>query len=94
MNLKTVPQGDIVNYIGESVAIGMMMINSEGYDEMVVMKGTIEKHNDGFAFTAPGQEPFEMVENWLTRLKPVEESMGKEFQGAKYCLIIGSLSQA
>ena len=83
-----------MNYIGESVAIGMMMMNNEGFDEMVVMKGTIDHHDDGLAFMSKGQEPFEMVENWLTRLKPVEESMGKEFQGAKYCLIIGSLAQA
>ncbi len=82
-----------MNYIGESVAIGMMMMNSDGYDEMVVMKGTIENYNDGFAFISKGQDPFEMIPNWLTRLKLVDKSMGKEFEGAKYCLIIGSLSQ-
>ncbi len=82
-----------MDYVGESIAIGMMMMNSEGYDEMVVMHGTIENYNDGVAFISKGQEPFEMIPNWLTRLKLVEKSMGKEFAGAKYCLIIGSLTQ-
>ena len=39
------------------------------------------------------EAPFEMSNGWLEKIKPTGETMGKEFQGAKYCLIIASLQK-
>lgn len=82
-----------MDYINERVAVGMLMMNDEGYDEMGVIQGTILKNENGYYLDSEGHEPFEMSENWLSRLTPVEESLGPKFQGAKYCLIIGSLQK-
>jgi hypothetical protein len=76
------------DYINETVAVGIMMINSEGYDEMAVFHGVIKENGSGLLLETDGQEPMEMSNKWLEKLKPVEESMDEQFQGSKYCLII------
>lgn len=82
-----------MDYIGETVAVGMVMMDDEGYDAMRVIHGTIQKHDNMLCMVSEGHEPFEMSPKWLEKLKLVQESMGPEFQGSKYCLIIGSLQK-
>lgn len=82
-----------MDYIGETVAVGMLMMDAEGYDAMHVIHGTIAKRNGMLCLESEGHEPFEMSDKWLEKLKPVQESMGPEFQGSSYCLIIGSLQK-
>lgn len=80
-----------MNYINESLAVGIMMMNKEGYDEMMVLQGIIRERGNALFFESPGEEPFEMSKVWLEKIKPVVPSLGPEFQGAKYCLVIASL---
>ncbi len=82
-----------MNYIGDSVAVGMLMMNKDGFDEMAVFHGIINEKNGSIFLEVPNDEPMEMSEKWLTKLKPVEKSMGERFQGAKYCLVIGSTAK-
>lgn len=82
-----------MNYIDESVAVGMMMMNAEGHDEIMVLHGFIRFRDGKHFFEAEDNEPFEMVESWLSKLKPVEESMGPEWQKSKYCMIIASVKK-
>lgn len=82
-----------MNYINESLAVGIMMMNAEGYDEMMVLHGIIKDNNGTLYFDSPGEEPFEMSPVWLDRIKPVEPSLGPEFQGSKYCMVLASLSK-
>ncbi len=82
-----------MNYINETVAVGIVMINKDGYDEMMVLHGIIKEDQNRLIFDSEGHEPFEMSDKWLEKLKPVEESMGEQFQGSKYCLIIASLTK-
>ena len=81
------------HYIDQSVAVGIVMIDSEGYDAMEVIHGTIRKGEMGLHLEVEGETPMEMSEKWLEKLKPVEESMGEEFAGAKYCLIVANLGK-
>lgn len=80
-----------MDYLDKKIAIGIMGMDKDGYDQIMVLQGKLSRENGGLEFIAQGHEPFEMSENWLKRLKPVEESMGKEFEGADYCLIVGKI---
>ncbi len=82
-----------MEYTGKKIAVGMMMMNAEGFDEMMVMQGIIEQRDGQNYFVAPNEEPFEMRESWLAKLKPVEPSLPEQFQGAEYCMVIGSTQQ-
>ena len=82
-----------MDYVGESLAIGILTMDSEGYDQMMVMHGTIEERASKLYFEAENSESFEMSENWLKRLKPVESSMDSRFHGAKHALIVGTVSK-
>lgn len=81
------------SYLNDTVAVGLVMINKEGHDEMVVFHGVIQKNTSGLFLDIKDQAPMEMSEKWLAKLKPVEASMGERFQGAKHCLIIASVSK-
>lgn len=83
----------MINYENESLAIGMMMMNKDGYDEMMVLHGIIRRRDNGLFWESPGEAPFEMSEAWLSKIKPVEPSLGPEFQASKYCLVIASLKK-
>lgn len=82
-----------MEYVGETLAVGMVMMNKEGYDEMMVMHGIIQCVDGTYFFDTPGETPFQMTLTWLEKMKPVVPEMGPEFQGSKYCLIIGSLKK-
>ena len=82
-----------MQYVGDTVAVGVVMMNREGFDEMVVFQGTIQETSGSLFLDIPHEEPMKMSQKWLEKLKPVEESMGKEFQGAKHCLVIGALTK-
>lgn len=81
-----------MNYVNETVAIGIVMPGADGNDEMQVMQGVIKKDGEKLFFESKGHEPFEMADGWLEKLKPVAENMGPEFQGAKYCLVLAAAS--
>ena len=81
------------HYIGSKVAVGIVMIDSEGYDAMQVIHGVIKRGDFGLHLAVKGESPMEMSEKWLAKLKPVEESLGEEFAGAEYCLIIANLAK-
>ncbi len=82
-----------MSFIDQTLAVGIVMMDKEGYDEMAVIHGTIRQRENGLFLESEGQEPFEMSEKWLEKLKPTEEAMGPRFQGSKYCLIIASLTK-
>lgn len=82
-----------MNYVNEKVAIGIVMSDKDGNDEMQVMQGIIVDDNSKLFFKSEGHEPFEMADGWLEKLKPVVETMGTEFQGAKYCLVLAAAQQ-
>lgn len=82
-----------MNYINETVAIGIVMPDSEGNDTMQVMHGIIKDEQGKLFFESQGHEPFEMSQGWLEKLKPVVGDMGSQFQGAKYCLILAAAKQ-
>lgn len=82
-----------MDYVNESLAVGIVMMNSEGYDEMMVLHGLVKERKGTLFFEAPGEEPFEMSKAWLKNIKPVEPSLGQEFQDSKYCLVLASLTK-
>jgi hypothetical protein len=82
----------MINYEGKTVAVGVVMMDKDGYDEMVVFNGVISKNNKGLILEIPNEPPMEMSKSWLEKLKPVESSMGEKFQKSEYCLIIASTS--
>ncbi len=81
------------DYISHTVAVGVVMMDEDGYDNMMVFHGTIAQHDEKLYLEYANEEPFEMSEKWLAKLKPVDKSMSKEFQGSKYCLIIASVTK-
>lgn len=82
-----------MSFVDQSLAVGIVMMDEEGYDEMAVIHGMIRSRESGLFFESEGQEPFEMSQKWLEKLKPTEESMGPQFHGSKYCLIIASITK-
>lgn len=82
-----------MDYVNETLAVGIMIMNKEGYDEMMVLHGVIRECDHTYFFDSPGEAPFEMSKAWLEKIKPVEPSLGPEFQGSKYCLVIASLQK-
>ncbi len=83
-----------MKFVGDSVAVGVLMMNSEGYDEMAIFHGIITHNSTGYFLECPNQEPMEMTDKWLGKLTEVDPEMDERFQGAKWCLIIGSLKTA
>ena len=82
-----------MSYIDESLAIGIVMMDKDGNDEMAVIHGIIRQRSSGLFFESPEQDPFEMSEKWLAKLKPTSIEMGPLFQGSSFCLIIASVTK-
>ncbi len=84
---------EITNYADRSLAVGMVMMDEEGYDEMAVFHGVIRERNSQLFFESANQAPFEMSTKWLEKIKPTSPEMGTEFHGADFCLIIASITK-
>lgn len=82
-----------MDYLGQKVAIGIVMPDEQGNDLMQVMQGIIVEKDEKLYFESEGHEPFEMADGWLEKLKPVADNMGPEFLGAKYCLVLAAAKQ-
>ena len=84
-------------YLGDRVAVGMMLVDDNGNDTMEVIHGTIRAYENPGEFRyyldVENETPMEMSEKWLEKLKPVEASLGEKFAGAKHCLIIANLQK-
>lgn len=81
------------NYIGESLAIGLVSVDDSGNEQMSIMHGVIEQSNGTLFFESQGHEPFEMADGWIERLKPVTAEMGDDFAKSKYCLVLSTVQK-
>ena len=83
-----------MDYINKTVAVGVVMMDSNGYDEMVVFNGKIKDNNGKLVLHIPNETPMEMSDKWLEKLKEVDNSMPEKFQNSQYCLIIASANSS
>lgn len=83
-----------MQYVDDTVSVGVMMMNAEGFDEMAVFHGVIRHHKTrGLYLDIPNEAPMEMSEKWLAKLKPVTPELDERFHGADHCLVIASVSK-
>ena len=58
---------------------------ADGTDDVAIFTGTAEWDGRRLAMLrGPSEPPFEMPDEWLDRLKPVDPDLQSEFLGAEY----------